>query len=81
MTVTRVTTDRRVGGMNAVATLLGVSRQQVYAWYCRRDHNDFPAPVGRARSGHRGLLFNLAAVAAWHHAYVPSVGGRPPHVK
>lgn len=59
--------------MNAVAARLGVSRQQVYAWWSRRERNGFPA----GRTTQRGQTFDFDEVLAWHKAYVPSRGGRP----
>lgn len=60
--------------MTAAGTAVGVSRQQIWAWYSRRDRNGFPAEL---REDARGLLFDLDEVIRWHEGYVPQTGGRP----
>lgn len=65
--------------MSELAAELHVSRQQVWAWYDRRDRNGFPEPVRHVPYGgiSQRPLFDLAAVLDWRRTYTPSRGGRP----
>lgn len=52
-----------------LAEMLGVSRQQIYAWASRRRNNGFPR-----KHEHK---YNVQAVTTWLTKYEPSKGGRP----
>jgi hypothetical protein len=53
------------------------TRQQVYAWYQRRDHNHFPALYPVEVNGKTRMRMSLEEVLAWVRDYQPSTGGRP----
>jgi len=62
-----------------LADLLGVSKQQIWAWHSRRTRNGFPDRVG-VEERRRGVLsdvFSPREVLLWWRRYVPSQGGRP----
>jgi len=74
------------GGFTVVASYLETlyperrfSRQAVYMWWSRRDHNGFPEgwPTRQPPSKRRQRAFNLDEVAAWYEAYTPTRRG--PH--
>jgi hypothetical protein len=55
--------------------VFGVSTNQMWTWYQRREANGFPEPADTkpwGRKGRRVPLFDVDAVAAWLAQYVPS---------
>jgi len=70
------------GGWTVVGRALStpeheITRQQIYAWWRKRDKNGFPDKIelnGRT-------VFDLAATTRWFESYVPNRGGRPLGVK
>ena len=71
-------------GLTEIARHLGVKPNQVFMWYCRRDRNGFPEPVGkrpRGANGRPGNVWDWDQVRAWHSNYVPDKGGNPNWIK
>jgi len=70
-------------GMTDLARELGVSRNQVWTWYQRRDRNGFPEfaewiTITYGRNIKRRVKgWNLDRVKAWKEGYTPNKGGRP----
>lgn len=73
---------QKYGGFTDVAKMLGVTRQQVYIWWKRRNRNSFPDryDVLVPSKGKSAKMFVMTEVASWHSTYVPAQGGRPPKV-
>lgn len=55
------------------------TRQGVYMWWTRRDHNGFPEMHVLLINGRERKFFNLEEVLAWYDSYSPSKGGRGTH--
>ena len=66
--------------MSEIARLLGVSRQQVWAWHDRRKRNGFPEhhDLVHRTMGEPVRVWRRSVVEQWFDSYVPSLGGRPP---
>lgn len=64
--------------MTELSKLLGVSRQQVWAWHDRRARNGFPEHdhLEPRRNGPSSRVWDEKKVVAWRESYVPELGGR-----
>lgn len=85
--------EEQYGGWQEVATHLTalfhrpISRQQVYMWWSRREHNGFPeahhsgqeskqVTVGSYEHTYQKHLFDLDEVTQWYATYKPNTGVR-----
>lgn len=77
------------GGLTDVARALndddwrrGISRQNVYMWWRRRETNGFPdRHQVPARYGRERGVFKISEVRDWYETYVPSPGGRRKRIR
>jgi hypothetical protein len=72
----------RLGCFAELAPQLGVTINQVWTWYRRRERNGFPAPHSHHRASNgapNAPHFDIDAVRVWLLYYTPNPGGSPRH--